>query len=190
MRIKDEEKRRALFEATIKVVHELGFASSSVSKIAKEAGVSPSTLYIYHKNKEDLLAATYMEVKRAMGQILGGEFNESTPVYDVLQPVWRQMFEYTIAKPLHYRYVEQFTNSPYMALIDQTDLQQYSCSILQVIQRGIEQKIIKDVDQSFLAAFLFHPIPFLANARIQQGRVMTEAEIKTAFTMAWDAIKR
>ena len=51
MRIKDDEKREALFEATVKLVNEIGFVSSSVSKIAKEANVSPATLYIYYKNK-------------------------------------------------------------------------------------------------------------------------------------------
>ncbi|MBU0970455.1 MAG: TetR/AcrR family transcriptional regulator; helix-turn-helix transcriptional regulator [Proteobacteria bacterium] len=43
------------------------FAASSVSKIAKEAGVSPATIYVYHKNKEDLLVSTYIEIKKNMG---------------------------------------------------------------------------------------------------------------------------
>ena len=37
MRTKDDEKAAALFEATVKLVNEIGFASSSVSKIAREA---------------------------------------------------------------------------------------------------------------------------------------------------------
>ena len=37
MRTKDDEKKEALFEATVKLVNEIGFASSSVSKIAGEA---------------------------------------------------------------------------------------------------------------------------------------------------------
>ena len=55
MRTKDGIKQEALFEATVKLVNEIGFASSSVSKIAKQAGISPATIYIYYKNKEDLL---------------------------------------------------------------------------------------------------------------------------------------
>ena len=45
MRVKDEVKQDAIIEATIKLVNEIGFVSSSVSKIAKEANVSPATLY-------------------------------------------------------------------------------------------------------------------------------------------------
>ena len=51
MRTKCEEKQEALFEATVKLVNEIGFAASSVAKIAKEANVSAATLYIYYKNK-------------------------------------------------------------------------------------------------------------------------------------------
>ena len=58
MRTKDEFKQDALLKATIKLVNEIGFVSSSVSKIAKEAEISPATIYIYYKNKEDLLIST------------------------------------------------------------------------------------------------------------------------------------
>ena len=37
MRIKDDIKQEALFQATVKLVNEIGFVSSSVAKIAKEA---------------------------------------------------------------------------------------------------------------------------------------------------------
>ena len=50
MRTKDEQKKEALFKATVKLVNEIGFAASSVSKIAKEASVSPSTLYVFFEN--------------------------------------------------------------------------------------------------------------------------------------------
>ena len=63
MRVKDDEKQEALFEATVKLVNEIGFVSSSVSKIAKEANVSPATIYVYYKNKEDLLVSTYIAIK-------------------------------------------------------------------------------------------------------------------------------
>ena len=70
MRTKDDEKEAALFEATVKLVNETGFASSSVSKIAREAGVSPATIYVYHKNKEDLLVSTYIEIKLNLSKAL------------------------------------------------------------------------------------------------------------------------
>ena len=66
MRIKDINKQEAIISATVELVNEIGFVSSSVSKIAKKANVSPATIYIYYKNKEDLLISTYVEIKKKM----------------------------------------------------------------------------------------------------------------------------
>ena len=60
MRTKDGQKKDALFRATVTLVSEIGFAASSVSKIARQAHVSPSTIYVFFKNKEDLEMASTM----------------------------------------------------------------------------------------------------------------------------------
>jgi len=57
------------------------------------------------------------------------------------------------------------------------------------LQKGIEQKIIKNVDMNILSAFLFNPISRLANPRLCHGLDMDEENLELAFTMAWDAIK-
>ena len=84
MRTKDDLKEAALFEATVKLVNEIGFAASSVSKIAKEAGVSPATIYVYYKNKEDLLVSTYIEIKQNLVKALLKDFNEQLPIRDII----------------------------------------------------------------------------------------------------------
>ena len=94
MRIKDDEKRKALFEATVKVVNDIGFASSSVSKIAREANVSPATLYVYYENKEDLLVSTYIDIKLNLSRAILKDFDATLPIRDILQNFWLNMFDY------------------------------------------------------------------------------------------------
>ena len=71
MRYKDELKQEAIIQATINLVNEIGFAASSVAKIARVAEVSPATIYIYYENKEDLLISTYIRIKQKMGTSCG-----------------------------------------------------------------------------------------------------------------------
>ena len=61
--------------------------------------------------------------------------------------------------------------------------------IVQVIHKGIEQKIIKNVDFNILAAFIYYPIYTLANSRVLHNFELTKENIDAAFTLAWDAIK-
>ena len=48
MRRKDDEKQRCIKNAVVQLILEEGFQGASVSKIAKSAGVSPATVYIYY----------------------------------------------------------------------------------------------------------------------------------------------
>lgn len=189
MRTKDEQKREALFKATVKLVNQIGFASASVSKIAKEAGVSPSTLYVFFKNKEDLLLSTYIDIKLDISQAMLAGFDDSLPLRDILRNVWHGMFAYISNNSEDYQFVEQFANSPYSDLVDQETLEQYFVPLIEAVRRGIEQKIIKNVDRQLLSAFLFHPISHLANPRVCHGWEMGPEDLETAFDMAWDAIR-
>ncbi|MCZ8522715.1 helix-turn-helix domain containing protein [Paenibacillus mucilaginosus] len=64
MRHKDENKNEAIFKATIQLLNEIGFSDISMSKIAKRAHVSPSTIYVYFENKEDMLSKLYSNGKQ------------------------------------------------------------------------------------------------------------------------------
>lgn len=189
MRVKDDKKQEALLLATIKLVNEIGFAASSVSKIAKEAGVSPATLYVYFKNKEDLLVSTYLEIKRDMSSSVLDGLDHSMPVRDILKDVWHGMFTYILANRNEFRFAEQFSNSPFSQLIDRGEIEKYFEPLMQVVQRGIEQKIIKDVHFDILGAFMFYPVMILANPNICHGFELSDENVTTAFQLAWDAIK-
>jgi AcrR family transcriptional regulator len=53
----DSAKRRQIIEGARTVFLSRGFDASSMGDIAKEAGVSKGTLYVYFKNKEELFGA-------------------------------------------------------------------------------------------------------------------------------------
>jgi len=189
MRTKDDQKKEALFEATIKLVNEIGFAASSVSKIAKEANVSSSTLYVFFTNKEDLLVSTYVEIKMDLSRAMLERFDDSLPIRDILKNAWFSMFDYISLKPHYFQFMEQFANSPYSDLVDREALEKHFVPLIEALQRGIDEKIIKNVDQNLLAAFLFHPLTRLANPRLCHGWELNQADLETAFGMAWDAIR-
>ena len=189
MRTKDDQKKEALFRATVKLVNEIGFASSSVSKIAKEANVSPSTIYVFFKNKEHLLVSTYVEIKHNLSAALLDGFDDKLPIRDIIKGVWFKIFKYISNNLEDYDYLEQFANSPYSSLVDQETIEKEFIPIAKVFEKGIEQKIIKNVDTNFLVAFIFSPISRLANPRLCHGLEMDEEGLEVAFTMAWDAIK-
>lgn len=59
--MKDESKHQKILQAAVKVFSEKGFYNSRVSEIAKEANVADGTIYLYFKNKDDILISLFEE---------------------------------------------------------------------------------------------------------------------------------
>ncbi|KGP73842.1 TetR/AcrR family transcriptional regulator [Pontibacillus yanchengensis] len=64
---KNKPKYKQIIDAAVEVIAENGYHSSQVSKIAKKAGVADGTIYLYFKNKEDILVSLFQE---KMGQFI------------------------------------------------------------------------------------------------------------------------
>ncbi|MEQ2526938.1 TetR/AcrR family transcriptional regulator [Bacillaceae bacterium CLA-AA-H227] len=58
---KDRPKYMQIIDAAVIVIAENGYHQAQVSKIAKQAGVADGTIYLYFKNKEDILISLFQE---------------------------------------------------------------------------------------------------------------------------------
>ena len=59
--MKNEDKHKKIIKVAIKVFAKNGFYNSRVSEIAKEAKVADGTVYLYFKNKDDILISLFEE---------------------------------------------------------------------------------------------------------------------------------
>ncbi|EDL63442.1 TetR/AcrR family transcriptional regulator [Bacillus sp. SG-1] len=58
---RDKPKYKQIIDAAVVVIAENGYHQAQVSKIAKQAGVADGTIYLYFKNKEDILISLFRE---------------------------------------------------------------------------------------------------------------------------------
>jgi TetR/AcrR family fatty acid metabolism transcriptional regulator len=58
---RDKPKYKQIIDAAIVVIAENGYHQAQVSKIAKQANVADGTIYLYFKNKEDILISVFTE---------------------------------------------------------------------------------------------------------------------------------
>ena len=81
------DKRDRILKAAIRVFARKGFYSTRVSEIAKAAGVADGTIYLYFKNKDDVLISLFEErISRLIG-VLRDIAAEDAPVVDRLKKV-------------------------------------------------------------------------------------------------------
>ncbi|GAV24340.1 TetR family transcriptional regulator [Carboxydothermus islandicus] len=58
---KSIDKYEAILDAAAKIIGEVGYHKAQISKIAREANVAEGTIYLYFKNKQDLLLSLFQK---------------------------------------------------------------------------------------------------------------------------------
>lgn len=190
MRVKDEVKQQAVIDATIKVVNDIGFASASISKIAKEAGVSVATIYVYHTNKEDLLVNVYYEVKRRLTLLYYQGMEESRSAKVQLKTFWTNVVKAGAKVPKLISYAEQFANAPFVDLVDEEVVAEFATPLLRVIDKAVNDKAIKKIEFDLFIALFVAPANYLGNRKVCSRFEASDKNINKAFDMIWLSIKR
>lgn len=93
----ESSKRRQILDGARKVFLDLGFDGASMGEIARAAGVSKGTLYVYFPDKAGLFAAIVEEEKLAQGKIIFN-FDPSRSV-DVTLPEFGRAYVGVLCRP-------------------------------------------------------------------------------------------
>ena len=106
MRNRDENKELAIRQEAIKMIVETGLDGFSVQKLAKAAGVSPATIYIYYKDKDDLVLQLCYEVSNRMLEDSLKNFDPDMPFEEGLKIQWLNRSAFFIDNPLEVQFIE------------------------------------------------------------------------------------
>jgi TetR/AcrR family fatty acid metabolism transcriptional regulator len=84
------DKYRRILEAAVKVFARYGFYQSTVSQIAKEAGVADGTIYLYFKNKDDILVQFFSHRTKQVFEQFQAEVDRADTGLDKLRNLVRR----------------------------------------------------------------------------------------------------
>ena len=83
-------KYHLILEAAVKVFARQGFYQSTVAQIAKEAGVADGTIYLYFKNKDDILVNFFHYKTKQVFERFRAEVNKAESGLDKLRNLIRR----------------------------------------------------------------------------------------------------
>jgi len=160
MRRKDDEKEKSIKEAVIKLILEKGFHGTSIAKIAKEAGVSPATVYIYYENKEVMLQAIYREYSEDIYDYLLSNLSKNMDGQELIEMLTRGYYTYIQENGEIFHFVDQFSSCP--ALASQCSEMRGTHDLNDLLVEMKNKKIFKNYRNDNLLAILFYPIKSIA----------------------------
>jgi len=134
MRRPREEKYQLILDSATEAFAEYGYFSCQISKIAKLAGIADGTIYLYFKNKEDILISLFSV---RMGQFVQGIRPE------ILDCQTTQQRLTTIVRA-HLRYMQENRS---LAIVAQLELRQSDPFIREAISGHLKEyfELIEEV---------------------------------------------
>lgn len=160
MRKKDDEKQKNIKAAVIKLILKEGFHGTSISKIAKEARVSPATVYIYYENKEVMLQDIYRGYSEEIFDYLLSKIYKELEGQQLIETLVLSYYNYIQENEEIFHFVDQFSNCP--SLANQCVGIGGINNVNRLLDEMKEKKIIKDFHNDNILAILFSPIKVIA----------------------------
>ena len=143
---KSEDKHQRIIKAALKVFARKGFYNSRVSEIAKEAEVADGTIYLYFKNKDDILISVF---ETEMKKMIHSMKKEISKCKDPIEKV----------KVFAFKHLNMITENQDWAEVAQVELRQSSKFMREyvkdhyldylnlfayIVREGQEQGLIKE----------------------------------------------
>ena len=177
MRVKEGNKEIDIIEAAIKVFAKYGYHNSKISKIAETANVATGSVYVYYKNKEDILLKIFSDLWTKLYDELDIIVsNTSLTSIEKLDAMIDLIFDVFAEKPslalvfvneqnhLEHSNKKGFTNY-YEKFLDRGE---------EIIKKGIDEGLISEnIDLTIFRNFVFGAIRHLVHCWARDPKTFT-----------------
>ena len=191
--MKTSDKRSDVMQAALELIAEQGFHRAPMAKIAEKAGVAAGTIYRYFASKDVLISELHRELEYRIMAVLQDGYPSGQPVRERFLYLIRELLRYLIANPLHFRYMEQFFNSPYGISMRRDKLLGKPGNhdiLMEIFEEGISKQIVKDLPVVVLFSLAFGPLIILMRDHVFGFVVLDESLVIQLTVACWDAIER
>ncbi|APY12342.1 TetR family transcriptional regulator [Seonamhaeicola sp. S2-3] len=186
---KSIDKRNRLIKATIQLVNNNGFHATPMSKIAKMANVSPATIYLYFKNKQDLVNQTYIEVKAKYTAYAFETYQDDMPIEAGFKLIWYRIADFKLKECENAMFLAQCDNTPIIDEASRKEGIKHLQPLLDLWARGKKEGIIKPLSDYLLYAYAINPLSFLMITQKRGDFQLDETHLEEAYQSAWSSIK-
>ena len=101
-----------IFTATNDLMATVGLPNLSIHKIAKEAKISPGTIYLYFKNKDELLEQFARYIFKSFEETLEKDYDENQSFFQRYRKMWWNIWHFLDQDPTRVANMGQYEFLP------------------------------------------------------------------------------
>ena len=174
MRSRDEHKKLAIREKTIAMVVKSGLDGFSMQKLAKAAGVSPATLYIYYKDREDLILQICLEISNDLFEASIKDFDPEMHFAEGMKIQWRNRAAFFMERPLDLEFIEQIRYSPMHEKIKETLMKKFGAVLGKFAQNAVKRGELVSLPFEVYWSVAYAPLYQLLKFHVQESNYVNK----------------
>lgn len=167
MRPKNLEKEEAIRAVALQIIADEGLENLSMQKLAKAANISPRTIYIKYRDKEDLLVKLLIEeVLGAYEQAVLTGFDENMDLEQGIKKIWRNTFFYFRENRPSFVLMQYGKSSPLLnKAFREKNIEEgaFFAPVHRFLKHKIKEGRIRNYPHAIHRALLFAPLMDLIN---------------------------
>ncbi|WP_353990351.1 TetR/AcrR family transcriptional regulator [Pediococcus argentinicus] len=191
MRKIDSQKLKALQEAVFELTVSDGLAGLSMSKIAKKANISPSTMYVYYDDKETMISDIYKQVKDELDYGINENMKSVDDNFEKIGVAMRTFANNAKSHPLGLLYFNAAQTNLGMFNEEARKYSEISsANVINVYQGLLRNNQIRNVSQLVFESLTMSPLVSLLAGNYQHGKTTSETDIEAVIATVLNGLKK
>jgi TetR/AcrR family transcriptional regulator, multidrug resistance operon repressor len=184
MRTRDNNKVELVKKTAIELMVKDGLEGFSMNKLARACNISVATLYIYYKDRDDLIVNIAVDEGQKMSAAMTKDFDPDMGFEDGLRVQWRNRYQYVKDNPVMNAFFEQLRNSSYQEKFLETFLSDFKVAMGSFMQNAISRGEVEKMPFEAYWSIAYGPLYSLIRFD-QEGQSMGGRPFKLTDEVLW-----
>ena len=184
MRLRDTEKVLLVKQKAIELIVKDGLEGFSMNKLAKACQISVATLYIYYKDRDDLIIKITIEELELMTQMIIKDFSPEMPFEQGLRQQWENRYLFAQERPQMNLFFDQLRSSSYQQTLLSDSISSFKTTMSQFMENAIQRGEIENMPLDVYWSIAFAPLYNLIRQN-QEGKSLDGKSFKITDEVFW-----
>jgi AcrR family transcriptional regulator len=184
MRTRDIDKELLVKQKAIESIVKNGFEGFSMNKLAKACKISVATLYIYYKDRDDLIVKVAHEEGMRMAEAMLKDFDADASFEEGMRVQWKNRYSYMMDNPLIGVFFDQLRSSSYHAQFMVSFKANFEASIRKFMNNALERGEINEMPLEVYWSIAYAPLYSLIRFH-NEGKSISGMPFKISDKILW-----
>jgi AcrR family transcriptional regulator len=185
------ELKQQILEAAMRLFEKHGYDGFSLRQVAEAIGYTPTTIYLYFKDKDQLLHTVALEGFAKFGETLQAAYNQHSTAKERIRAIGMAYLRFGLSHPLQYRLMFmqrcEFLNAKpiegYSSVGDSFGV------LLRALEEGIAASEIRPFEARALAGLLWSAVHGVVSLTLAAG-TFTHTQAEALFVWHMNVLEK